>query len=106
MGRFSGVTGLAGKKHPRLQLRPASQADNSSMRNRRRSAWLAAVTGTRKDGAGLVLERKILETSASVISISTFINCFLSENKLANALLNGIQSKESMLPFCYRLVLL
>jgi hypothetical protein len=65
---------VAGKKHLRLQIRPASQADNSSMRNRRRSARLAVVTGTRKDGAVLVLKRKILETAASAISISAFIN--------------------------------
>ena len=70
---FPDVGELAGEKYPQLQIRPASQADNSSVRNQRRSARLADVTGTRMDGAGLVLKRNILETVVSLSSISAFI---------------------------------
>ena len=45
-----------------LYARPASQADNSAARNQRRNARLPAVTGTRRDGAGLAHERECGET--------------------------------------------
>jgi hypothetical protein len=86
-----------------LQARPASQADNSAARSQRSNARLPEVTGTRNDGAGLTDSRVWGETDEW---ISFFIHEFLSANGLMYSLIIALDHEESLLPFCYRSVLL
>jgi hypothetical protein len=83
--------------------RPASHAASSALRSQRSNARLPAVTGTRNEGAGLTDPRAWGETDEW---ISFFIHEFLSANSLMHSLIIAPDPESSLLPFCYRFVLL